>query len=48
MGVYEHTWVYYVSSYQYYIVIRGAKNESEVWDYGTNEVYNSIRCVKDE
>jgi uncharacterized protein (TIGR02145 family) len=47
MGVYEHTWVYYVSSYQYYIVIRGAKNESEVWNYGTNEVYNSIRCVKD-
>ena len=48
LGKYEHVWVYYASSYQYYIVIRGSSNESEVWDYGSHEVYNPVRCVKDE
>ena len=48
MGLYEHTWVYYPSSSQYYIVIRGLKDESEVWDYDDYEVYNPVRCVKDE
>jgi uncharacterized protein (TIGR02145 family) len=48
LGEYEHVWVYYVSSVQYYIVIRGAKNEAEIWDFGDDEVYNPVRCVKDE
>ena len=48
LGEYGRLWVYYASSTQYYIVIRGLENEAEVWDYNDEECYNPVRCVKDE
>ena len=47
LGEYGRLWVYYASSTQYYIVIRGLENEAEVWDYNDEECYNPLRCVKD-
>lgn len=47
LGEYGRLWVYYASSTQYYIVIRGSENEAEVWDYNDEECYNPVRCVKD-
>lgn len=47
LGEYGRLWVYYASSTQYYIVIRGLENEAEVWDYNDEECYNPVRCVKD-
>lgn len=47
LGEYGRLWIYYASSTQYYIVIRGSENEAEVWDYNDEECYNPVRCVKD-
>ena len=46
LGQYENIWVYYASTYQYYIVIRGSENESELWNFDSYELYYGIRCVK--
>ena len=46
LGEYGRLWVYYASTTQYYIVIRGLENEAEVWDYNDEECYNPVRCVK--
>ena len=47
LGQYENIWVYYASTYQYYIVIRGSENEAELWDYNSYELYYGVRCIKD-
>lgn len=47
LGEYGRLWVYYASTTQYYIVIRGLENEAEVWDYNDEECYNPVRCMKD-
>ena len=47
LGQYENIWVYYASTDQYYIVIRGSENEAELWDYNSYELYYGVRCIKD-
>ena len=46
-GEYEHLWLYYASSSQYYLGITGSSNEAEVWVYSSHEIYSPVRCVKD-
>ncbi|WP_173384119.1 FISUMP domain-containing protein [Fibrobacter succinogenes] len=46
-GKYEHLWLYFASTSQYYLGVNGSTNEAEVWVYGSHEIYSSVRCVKD-
>ncbi|MBR4784100.1 MAG: hypothetical protein IK012_02465 [Fibrobacter sp.] len=47
LGEYDFVWAYYASSDQYYIIIRGSRGDTEVWDNSGTELYNTVRCIKD-
>ena len=46
-GKYEHLWLYFATSGQYYLGIDASTEEAEVWVYSSHEIYSPVRCVKD-